>query len=201
MSEPRGVRALRAVRAWTADRFERARARVGEGSAHALAAGGVRAAATALELATGPLGGTLVAAGAEAAVLAIATDAVRRALADAATEADLRAVLAVVIAELAREELCEAHVADGWRAACGLDAPARGGQALVVGLRRAAVAVVGSRVATAALRRAGLKKLMWVGSAVAVARLPAEVRRACELVRRAEQRARVAVAGGEAGLA
>jgi hypothetical protein len=50
----------------------------------------VRAAATAVELATGPIGGALVTAGAEAVVLAIATDAVRRALAERAPGADAR---------------------------------------------------------------------------------------------------------------
>ncbi|MBZ5710611.1 hypothetical protein [Nannocystis pusilla] len=167
------------------------RTRAAEKSTHVLAAGGVRAAATALELATGPIGGTLVAAGAEAAVLAIATDAVRRTLAGSATESELRAVLPAVIAALTRARLCEAHVAEGWRVACGIEDAGRGGQALVVGLRRATVAVAASRVAVAAVRKAGFKKWLWVGSVVTVARLPAEVRRACELVRRAEHEALV----------
>ncbi|MCY1058942.1 hypothetical protein [Nannocystis sp. SCPEA4] len=190
----RAGQALRTVQAWAADKVGRVRARAADKSTHVLAAGGVRAAATALELATGPIGGTLVAASAEAAVLAIATHAVRRTLAGSATESDLRAVLPVVIAELTRAELCETHVADGWRVACGIGDAARGGQALVVGLRRATIAVAASRVAVAALRKAGFKKWLWVGSVATVARLPAEVRRACELVRRAEHEA-LALAG------
>lgn len=188
--------ATRAALAWTSRQVGRVRARAGGRGTHALAAGGVRAAATALELATGPIGGAVVAAGAEAAVLAIATDAVRRTLAERAPQADRRAVLAVVIAELAREELCEAHVADAWRVACGLGEPRRAGAALAIGLRRAAIGAVGSRVTTAALRRAGLRRLLWIGTAVSVARLPGELRRAAELVRRAEQRARAFAGDG-----
>ncbi|MCY1070512.1 hypothetical protein OV090_37570 [Nannocystis sp. RBIL2] len=185
---------------WTAARVGRVRARVGGRAGHVLAAGGVRAAATALELTVGPIGGALVAAGAEAAVLAIATDAVRRALAGREAEVDRGAVLAVVIAELTRTKLCESHVADGWRLACGLGSRGRGSAVLGVELRRATFAVVGSRVTGAALRRAGWKRLLWIGSALTLARLPGEVRRACELVRRADLGAR-AFAGERAAAA
>lgn len=186
-----------AAGAWTAERARRVRGRVGARAGHVLAAGGVRAAATALELATGPIGGALVAAGAEAAVLAIATDAVRRALAGRESEVDRGAVLAVVIAELTRTELCEAHVADGWRLACGLGSPGRGRAALGALLRRATLAALGSRVTGAALRRAGWRRLLWIGPALTLVRLPGQVRRACELVRRADLRAR-AIAGDRA---
>lgn len=186
-----------AAGAWTAARLGRVRARVGARAGHVLAAGGVRAAATALELTVGPIGGALVGAGAEAAVLAIATDAVRRALAGRAAEVDRGAVLAVVIAELTRTKLCESHVADGWRLACGLGSRRRGSAVLGVLLRRATFAALGSRVTGAALRRAGWKRLLWIGPALTLARLPGEVRRACELVRRADLRAR-AIAGERA---
>ncbi|WP_434417993.1 hypothetical protein [Nannocystis pusilla] len=190
-----------AARAWTAARVGQVRDRIGARAGHVLAAGGVRAAATALELTVGPIGGALVAAGAEATVLAIATDAVRRALAGRAAEVDRGAVLAVVIAELTRTKLCERHVADGWRLACGLGSRGRGGAVLGALLRRAAFAALGSRVTGAALRRAGWKRLLWLGPALTLARLPGEVRRACELVRRADLRARALVGDGTAGAA
>lgn len=187
-----------AAGAWAAERARRVRAGAGARAGHVLAAGGVRAAATALELATGPIGGALVAAGAEAAVLAIATDAVRRALAGREAEVDRGAVLAVVIAELTRTQLCEAPVAEGWRLACGLGEPERGRAALGALLRRATLAALGSRVTGAALRRAGWRRLLWIGPALTLARLPGQVRRACELVRRADLRARAIAAASAA---
>lgn len=188
------ARAFARVRGRLADGLARLRDGAGDRSPHALAAGGVRAVVAALELAAGPVAAVALAAGAEVSVLAIATDAVRRAAVDAG-DAELRAVLDAVIAELARDQLCEPHIAAGWRAACGAAAASALPRTLAIGAGRAIVQHTLSRAAAATLRKAGLKKLLRYGAVVSLARLPGEVRRVVVLVERAERAASRAAAG------
>jgi len=178
------------TRAWACDGVARLRAEADGRSPSALAAAGVRAASVALEVATGPLASAALALGSEVAVLTIATHAVRRTLADAGIDADSRAELVAVIDELARAEVCEVHVAAAWRGACGAAEGQAIAGALASEIRRAAVLAALSRAATAAARKAGLKKVLWIGSVVSLARLPAELRRVYTLVERAEHLAR-----------
>lgn len=176
------------ARAWATGGVARLRAEAEGRSQAGLAAAGVRAVSVALEVAAGPVGSAALALGSEVVVLAIATRAVRRTLADSPAE------LAAVIDELARAEACEVHIAAVWREACGAGARGITGPMTSV-IRRAAAEVVLSKAATAAARKAGLKKLLWIGSVVSLARLPGELRRVYTLVERAEHIARAR--GGE----
>lgn len=178
---------LRLARAWVHEGVARLRERTGGASPHALAAGGARAVGAALEVAAGPVGAVAIAAAIDVTVLAIATRAVRRSARTHRPGAPLRPVLDLVIADLARDRLCPDHLAAGWRAACGTTATSTATRPLALGLARAALRELGSHAATRTLRRAGLKKLLWLGPVLSLATLPREVRRAVALVERAQQ--------------
>lgn len=178
------------ARVWACDGVVRLREEADGASPPALAAAGVRAVTVALEVATGPFGSAVLALGSEVVVLAIATGAVKRTLTDAGRKTDSRAVLAAMIDELARAEVCEVHIAAAWRGACGAAEREGIAGAMASGLRRAAAEALMSRAIAAAARKAGLKKLLWIGSVVSLAKLPAELRRVYTLVERAEHIAR-----------
>lgn len=190
-----GVRRLRAradgtlahaVRRWAGEALTSLRERTDGRSPHALAAGGVKAVTGVLEVAAGPLAAVAIAAASEVAVVGIATHAVRR---RHGSHRELRVVLDVVIVELARDRLCATHVAAGWRAACGIAGTRAATRPLAAGIARTAARELASHAATRALRRAGLRKFLWIGSVAALAQLPREVRRTYALVERAERAA------------
>jgi hypothetical protein len=188
--ESRLARMWSRARVWASDGVVRLREEADGRSPPALAAAGVRAVTVVLEVATGPFASAVLALGSEVVVLAIATGAVKRTLADAGNETDSRAVLAAVIDELARAEACEVHMAAAWRGACGAADGEGVAGAMASGIRRVAAQALMSRAIAAAARKAGLKKLLWIGSVVSLAKLPGELRRVYTLVERAEHIAR-----------
>jgi hypothetical protein len=144
---------------------------------HVALAGVVEVAALALDLtAAGPVAAPLVAVGARALTMGLATraalGAARRRGAD---RARARAVLALSIAHAERHHLCSSYEAYAWRIACRL--PRAVGERGDAGTAARALAKDGARAAlfaalVRALPKSAMKRAPWVPVVIRLARLP-----------------------------
>jgi len=161
---------------------------------HMALAGAVEVAALALDLTTAnALTAPVVALGAQALTMGLATDAAMRvARRHGADRARARAVLALSIAHAERRQLCASYEAHAWRVACRLPrAVGEGGdacnlaQAMVKDGARAALFAALAK----ALSKSAMKRAPWVPVVIRLARLPETLMSGVRLVAAVEEHA------------
>ncbi len=162
-------------------------------SPHVAAAGAVEVAALAVDLVANPAVAPVVALGAQAVTLGLATDAAMRAARRrGADEARARAVLALAIAHAEQSKLCSSYEASAWRIVCRLPRPVRndvddrgGARSLARDGARAVMFAALSR----ALPKSAVKRAPWAPAALRLAMLPGNLFAGARLVAAVEEHA------------
>lgn len=155
-------------------------------SPHVAVAGVVEVAALAVNLVANPVAAPVVAMGAQAVTLGLATDAAMRvARRTGADEARARAVLALSIAHAEQSKLCSSYEASAWRIVCRLPRPARidvDGPRQARSLARDGARAVLFAALSRALPKSAVKRVPWAPAAVRLAMLPGSLFAGARLV-------------------
>jgi hypothetical protein len=162
-------------------------------STHVAVAGAVEVAALAVDLVANPVVAPVVAIGAHAVTLGLATDAAMRvARRRGADRARARAVLALSIAHAEQRNLCSSYEAHAWRIVCRLPRPVRNdvdghdaASSLACDGARALVFAALSR----ALPESAVKRVPWAPALVRLAMLPGTLFAGARLVAAVEEHA------------
>jgi hypothetical protein len=162
-------------------------------STHVAVAGAVEVAALAVDLVANPAVAPVVAIGAHAVTLGLATDAAMRvAKRRGADPARARAVLALSIAHAERRKLCSSYEAHAWRIVCRLPRPVSNdmdGQTTAHSLARDGARAVMFAALSRALPKSAVKRVPWAPGLVRLAMLPSTLFTGARLVAAVEEHA------------
>ncbi len=162
-------------------------------STHVAVAGAVEVAALAVDLVANPAVAPVVAIGAHAVTLGLATDAAMRvAKRRGADPARARAVLALSIAHAERRKLCSSYEAQAWRIVCRLPRPVSNdmdGQTSAHSLARDGARAVVVAALSRALPRSAVERVPWAPALVRLAMLPSTLFMGARLVAAVEEHA------------